>query len=61
MEDCLQVDAARQRLGGRFGLCQFRAKPVPTPFGTHRAFTRALPRSLAFVSSLPPFLPATGA
>jgi hypothetical protein len=32
---------------GRFGLRRFRAKLTPTPFGTHRAFTHALPPSLA--------------
>src|SRR5580658_4571503 len=31
--------------GGRFGLRRFRAKLTPTPFGTHRAFTHALPPS----------------
>ena len=30
---------------GRFGLRRFRAKLTPTPFGTHRAFTHALPPS----------------
>ena len=28
---------------GRFGLRPFCAKLTPTPFGTHRAFTHALP------------------
>jgi hypothetical protein len=31
--------------GGRFGLRRFRAKLTLTPFGTHRAFTHALPPS----------------
>jgi hypothetical protein len=30
---------------GRFGLRRFRAKLTPNPFGTHRAFTHALPPS----------------
>jgi hypothetical protein len=30
---------------GRFGSRRFRAKLTPTPFGTHRAFTHALPPS----------------
>ena len=37
---------------GRFGLRRFRAKLTPTAFGTHRAFTHALPPSLR-----PPFCP----
>src|ERR1039458_2980210 len=35
---------------GRFGLRRFRAKLTPTPFGTHRAFTHALPPSLGLRS-----------
>jgi hypothetical protein len=35
---------------GRFGLRRFRAKLTPTPFGTHRAFTRALPPSFGLRS-----------
>ena len=35
---------------GRFGLRRFRAKPTPTPFGTHRAFTHALPPSFGLRS-----------
>jgi hypothetical protein len=30
---------------GRFGLRRFRAKHEPNAFGTHRAFTHALPPS----------------
>jgi len=41
--------------GGRFGLRRFRAKQNPTPFGTHRAFTRTLPPSQASVQFLSPF------
>src|ERR1700690_921486 len=37
---------------GRFGLRRFRAKLTPTPFGTRRALTHALPPSLR-----PPFCP----
>src|SRR5579863_9251751 len=47
---------------GRFGLRRFRAKLTPTPFGTHRAFTHALPPSfgLRYVPFAVPvsFLPA---
>ena len=35
---------------GRFGLRRFRAKLTPTPFGTHRAFTHALPPSFGLRS-----------
>ena len=35
---------------GRFGLRRFRAKLTPTPFGTHRAFTHALPPSFGLCS-----------
>ena len=35
---------------GRFGLRRFRAKLNPTPFGTHRAFTHALPPSFGLRS-----------
>src|SRR5258708_1312502 len=35
---------------GRFGLRRFRAKRTPTPFGTHRAFTHALPPSFGLRS-----------
>jgi hypothetical protein len=49
----LRVDAACPRgSDGRFGLRRFRAKLTPTPFGTHRAFTRALPPSFG-VRSVP--------
>jgi len=41
--------------GGRFGLRRFRAKQNPTPFVTHRAFTRTLPPSQASVQFLSPF------
>jgi hypothetical protein len=34
----------------RFGLRRFRAKLTPTPFGTHRAFTHALPPYLGLRS-----------
>ena len=43
----LTVAPCERRLGrgsdGRFGLRRFRAKLTPTPFGTHSAFTHALP------------------
>src|SRR5882757_2206152 len=35
---------------GRFGLRRFRAKLTPTPFGTHRAITHALPPSFGLRS-----------
>ena len=35
---------------GRFGLRRFHAKLTPTPFGTHRAFTHALPPSFGLRS-----------
>src|SRR5713101_4363741 len=35
---------------GRFGLRRFRAKLTPTAFGTHRAFTHALPPSFGLRS-----------
>jgi hypothetical protein len=35
---------------GRFGLRRFRAKLTLTPFGTHRAFTHALPPSFGLRS-----------
>jgi hypothetical protein len=35
---------------GRFGLRRFRAKLTPTAFGTHRAFTHALPPSFSLRS-----------
>ena len=35
---------------GRFGLRRFRAKLNITPFGTHRAFTHALPSSFGLRS-----------
>ena len=37
---------------GRFGLRRFRAKRTPTAFGTHRAFTHALPPSFGLRSAL---------
>jgi hypothetical protein len=39
----------------RFGLRRFRAKLTPTAFGTHRAFTHALPPSFGSALSLSPF------
>ena|SRR5271165_356634 len=45
----------RRGSGGRFGLRRFRAKQNPTPFVTHRAFTRTLPPSQASVQFLSPF------
>jgi hypothetical protein len=42
---------------GRFGLRRFRAKLTPTPFGTHRAFTHALPPSFG-LRSVPFTVPA---
>ena len=54
----VRLDAARPRLGlARFGLRWFRAKLTPTPFGTHRAFTHALPPSFGLRSvpfTIPP-------
>jgi hypothetical protein len=40
----------RRGSDGRFGLRRFRAKLTPTPFGTHRAFTHALPPSFGLRS-----------
>jgi len=44
------VDAAWPRSDGRFGLRRLRAKLTPTAFGTHRAFTHALPPSFGLRS-----------
>ena len=51
----VQVDAAQPRLGRVLRMRRFRAKQNPTPFVTHRAFTRTLPPSQASVQFLPPF------
>jgi N-terminal domain of anti-restriction factor ArdC len=53
----LRVDAAFNCSGsdGRFRPRRFRAKQNPNAFGTHRAFTHALPPYLRSVLSLSPF------